>query len=101
MLIIVSVVVVPLRLGFDVEHSASWDAYDWTTDAFFLTDICINFRTCFADDQQILHTHYAIVARQYLRGWFGIDFLSTIPLDRILQSALPSSTGLKGLKMIR
>ena len=91
-----------MRLGFDIENTPCWDAYDWTTDSFFLVDIIVNFRTCFADDQQVLHTHSVVIARQYLRGWFGIDFVSTVPLDRILQSAFASSAnGLKGLKMIR
>ncbi|GMH84089.1 hypothetical protein TL16_g09811 [Triparma laevis f. inornata] len=100
-LIIVSVIMVPFRLGFDIQATVTWDTYDWTTDFFFLLDIFINFRTCFLDDHQVLHTASTIISEHYLRGWFTVDFLSTIPLDRLMASLLPSSTGLKGLKMIR
>ncbi|GMH86577.1 hypothetical protein TrST_g13891 [Triparma strigata] len=101
LLIIVSVILVPFRLGFDIETTVSWDSYDWATDFFFLLDIFINFRTCFLDDHQVLHTSTSIISEHYLRGWFTIDFLSTVPLDRLMVSLLPSSTGLRGLKMIR
>ena len=40
----------------------------------------INFRTAFIHDGELISDPYA-VAREYLRLWFWLDFLSSIPFD--------------------
>jgi hypothetical protein len=102
LLIVISVIIVPFRLGFDVQSSRPWTIFDWITDFIFLVDIVVNFRTCYADDQQVLHTSPSFIANNYLRGWLSIDFLSTIPLDKLLESMMSSSAkNLRGLRLIR
>lgn len=51
-------------------------------------------------------TNTKIIAKEYLRGDFTVDLLSTIPLDTILSAFLPDSTAEKFkllglLKLIR
>ena len=40
-------IVVPLRLGFEIEDDSVWYAIDRTIDAFFVMDIVVNLRTSF------------------------------------------------------
>ena len=56
------------------------------------------------DGDLVIVTDRSAIAHRYLRSWFGIDLLSSIPYDRIpLSPSSPDggeSTG-KGLKLIR
>ena len=103
LLIICSVIIVPLRLGFDIDLTTEWMGFDWSTDFFFALDIFINFRTGYMDEQQILHTSPNIVAKHYARGWFFIDLVSTIPFDKIVSLFLDASDSdqLRSLRLIR
>jgi len=96
-LIIMSVVIIPLRIGFDIEDSKSWQVIDWTTDSFFFCDMCANFRTAFEDEFSVYVTVPKFIRYHYLRSWFLIDFFSTVPLDELLKS----SQRLRSLKLIR
>lgn len=35
-------------------------------------------------------THWWTLAKRYLKGWFAIDFLSTVPVDNIVSAIAPS-----------
>ena len=103
LLIITSVIIVPLRLGFDLGLSTEWAAFDWSTDFFFALDIAINFRTCFMDDNQVLHTSTSLISSHYLKGWLFIDVVSTVPFDKIVSVFLngDDSDQLRSLRLIR
>lgn len=102
LLIVISVVIVPLRLGFDIDATPAWKTFDYATDVMFAIDIIVNFRTCYNDDQQVLHTSSSLIARQYFKGWLGIDFASTFPFDVVIESIVgEASKNLRGLRLIR
>ena len=104
LLIIVSVVIVPLRLGFDIDLTVEWLVFDWIIDFFFAMDIFINFRTGFLDEQQILHTSSPVISKHYMRGWLFIDLVSTIPFDKIVSAFLSSDndpSSLRSLRLVR
>lgn len=89
--ILYSVVVVPYRLGFNVNVTASimpgWYTVDWIVDAFFWMDILVNFRTCYVvKESSALMVDPAMISRNYLTGWFLLDFLSTFPFDQVTSS---------------
>lgn len=42
-----------------------------------------------------------LIAREYLRTWFIVDFVSTVPLDTIFSRMLLNSDALRGTKLIR
>ena len=48
-----------------------------TTDAarygIFLTDILINFRTVYYDDDQELVLDHKLIRKRYMKGWFWLD----------------------------
>ncbi|GMH76025.1 hypothetical protein TrST_g9428 [Triparma strigata] len=102
LLIVFSVAVVPLRLGFDIPATTPWMIIDWTTDILFTFDIFITFRTGYLDDHNSLVTVPALIRNRYLRFWFVIDLLSTVPIDKIVMLFVPAGGGgLRSLKLIR
>lgn len=44
------------------------------------------------DDQEVI-TDHAVIARAYVRGWFSLDFLSTMPWSRIVDAFVGSDGG--------
>ena len=101
-LILYSVVVIPFRLGFDVPSTGGWYVFDWACDVGFLIDIVVNFRTAYMDHNGVIETRPAQIASQYLRTWFLIDFVSTIPIDYIIEKAHGGGgQTLRALKLVR
>ena len=74
----------PLRLGFELEPSGFGLWFERSTDLFFILDIFVNFRSHYFDvlGQEVKEPRK--VAKNYLRTWFTIDFLSSIPFDWFL-----------------
>ena len=69
-------------------------------DALFGLDLLFSFNSAYQNKQlKIVHNRKMIV-KSYLKGWFGIDFVSTIPL-RHLASGVPGLGALKMLKALR
>jgi len=85
-LTVASVVLVPLQMGLELDTPA-WEAVDLTFTAFFFLDILANFRTAFVNDNGVHDTLPAHIARNYLRSWFLIDFVSTAPIEYLAGSA--------------
>jgi len=75
--------IVPYYIAWlDVEpYSFVWDSIvDW----FFLVDILLNFRTGVVtgaqdDEMHMVSTNGFTIAKYYLKGWFLLDFLATLP----------------------
>lgn len=85
-LIVYSVVVVPWRISFNVP-SVNFSPNFWVDfviDVCFFLDIITSFRTPYLDNETggfVLLQCY--VALNYLKLWFWIDLVSTIPVDTI------------------
>lgn len=78
-------VVVPYRIGFN-DASRPWEFWfciELFIDMYFIVDLVLNFRTAvFTQDGDLEHNP-KLVAIIYLRSWFIIDFVSTVPLSYI------------------
>eukprot|EP00601_Ochromonadales_sp_CCMP2298_P003116 CAMPEP_0173170510 /NCGR_PEP_ID=MMETSP1141-20130122/1271_1 /TAXON_ID=483371 /ORGANISM="non described non described, Strain CCMP2298" /LENGTH=758 /DNA_ID=CAMNT_0014092399 /DNA_START=42 /DNA_END=2315 /DNA_ORIENTATION=+ len=106
--VLISVILVPLRLGFE-EHETSQALIilEWIMTAIFAVDLCLNFNTAYVDEKQsMVYSRLRRIARRYLGFWFWIDFVSTVPLDNIIgifasASALANLRALKVLRMFR
>ncbi|CAD7958568.1 unnamed protein product [Amoebophrya sp. A25] len=100
--IIISVIVVPFRIGFevDVEPGSAGDIIDWITDIFFAIDICASFRTAFVDREGTVCSDWRKIRDNYFRGFFVIDFVSTIPFDKLLPIGRQSKL-IRVLRLIR
>lgn len=97
--IVFSAVVVPYRLAFSVEADGPWLALDWTVDAIFYLDIILAFRTTFVEgDTAIEVTDARRIAIAYLRSWFLIDLVSTLPLYVLFNA---SASTLRSLRLVR
>ncbi|GMH70216.1 hypothetical protein TL16_g05353 [Triparma laevis f. inornata] len=85
-LILWSVIMVPYRLGFDQEPEDNSPMFwlDVFVDIMFGLDIVLCFRTAYQDEQLVYVTEPRMIANNYFRGWFSVDFLSTFPIDRII-----------------
>ena len=84
-LIIYSVLVIPVELAFQDRAFNNSNNVNLIISLLFFIDIILCFRTC-----QISHEYDALIldpthiARHYLRLWFWIDIISTIPWDDML-----------------
>lgn len=82
MLILLTVVTMPLSIGWD-ELNKDFFAMNLTIDFIFLLDVVKNFCTGIVDENDAVIMDKRIVRRNYLVGFFISDFFSSIPLDLI------------------
>jgi len=52
-------------------------------DAVFLFDMYVNFHMVLFNEVGSAIRNKAIIRSRYLRGWFGLDFVSLLPYDLI------------------
>lgn len=106
-MILFTAVVTPFQLAFlDVE--VSWGSknslfwMDRVVDIYFLFDICINFLRPVTDHTRGVDIiHLAEIRQQYLKGWFCIDVVSTLPLDVIGLMIKGMPVSLKAVRLLR
>jgi len=55
-------------------------------DVIFFLDMLVNFRTSFIDDSGDEISEPCRIAKEYLKFYFWIDFLATVPMDSILEA---------------
>jgi hypothetical protein len=74
---------VPVCVGFDVVSYGVWYGIDLAVDVYFWIDIGLNF--FFAFDDGVGKTVYDLgrIRQNYLRSWFPIDLVASIPVDLI------------------
>ena len=82
LMILYSSVTVPFYLGMDHLAEGAWWFLEVLVSLFFCADLVLNFRTAYIDGDQYVLDRKRIVSN-YLKGWFTIDLLSSIPLELI------------------
>ena len=88
---------VPLDVVMDIEPFSISSGLFWVSrvlDVMFITDLVLNFYTAIdvGDGIEIVIDKKEI-ARRYLRGWFAIDLISSVPFDLILWLASGAPQG--------
>lgn len=84
-LVLIVSLVVPTRLAFAQSESQGYFIFYLCSDLIFLLDIFFTFFTTVSDKQQVDEiSDRSFIARNYLKGWFWIDFISILPLDVVL-----------------
>ncbi len=78
---------IPFEVAFEppVMETTGFTVLNNIIDFCFLLDLIINFRTTYYDPvsgDEIFNKK--LIAKNYLKGRFMIDFLSTIPLDNLI-----------------
>ncbi|TMW66208.1 hypothetical protein Poli38472_003973 [Pythium oligandrum] len=92
--ILYSIILVPYRLGFSSDAAGVWYLVELVIDGFFFADIIFNFRTAFFDEERLLVYDAKVITLKYLKGWFVIDLLSTLPIDEITAALFGSNNSL-------
>ena len=82
--LLVTTMVIPLRLAFVEEEPPVVLIIYYSIDALFAVDIVLWFFTSYTDSEsQVEVTGYKKIAKNYLKTWFFIDFLSIVPFDAL------------------
>ncbi|KAF8566929.1 hypothetical protein P879_03975 [Paragonimus westermani] len=85
-LLVANLIMLPVIISFfNDDVSGQWIAFNGISDTIFFLDIIVNFRTGiirndFVDD---IILNPSEIAREYLRTWFALDLLSSLPIDYI------------------
>jgi len=87
LLLIYLIGMVPMNLAFG---DAVSNGFDDIIDYLFLFDVCLNFRTNYVNSAGQIVQSGRKVACHYFRTWFFLDFISSVPFDKISGSLLPS-----------
>lgn len=84
-LAIYTAIILPIRLAFMDENniSRSMMTFDIFTDICFLIDIALQFFFVEEDEDGDLILDQRKIAISYLKSWFAIDLLSSIPVSII------------------
>ncbi|XP_026111973.1 potassium/sodium hyperpolarization-activated cyclic nucleotide-gated channel 4-like, partial [Carassius auratus] len=81
LLMVGNLIVIPVGITFfKDEHTPPWIVFNVVSDTFFLLDLVLNFRTGIVkeDNAEIILDPQRIKIK-YLRSWFVVDFISSIP----------------------
>ncbi|KAA0710145.1 Potassium/sodium hyperpolarization-activated cyclic nucleotide-gated channel 4 [Triplophysa tibetana] len=69
---------------FEDQNTLPWITFNVASDTLFLADLVFNFRTGIMEEENseiILDPD--VIRHRYLRGWFMVDLISSIPVDYI------------------
>lgn len=104
LIILYSIIIIPYRIGFQIETTNAENIADRIIDFLFFFDILIGFNTAYVDDlTEVVVTDRKKIAMQYLKFWFWIDLGSTIPFDLVLSVTMGEIGGgaLSTLRLIK
>eukprot|EP00928_Gymnodinium_smaydae_P023881 TRINITY_DN19528_c0_g6_i1.p1 TRINITY_DN19528_c0_g6~~TRINITY_DN19528_c0_g6_i1.p1 ORF type:complete len:753 (+),score=110.49 TRINITY_DN19528_c0_g6_i1:31-2289(+) len=91
-------VTLPFSLGF--HQIEALIPVDLACDMLFMLDIVFNFRTtyvCQADEVVVKHSR--AIAVHYLKTWFFLDFVSSVPWDLVSAGIMPNMQSARLLKI--
>nr|XP_046246482.1 potassium/sodium hyperpolarization-activated cyclic nucleotide-gated channel 1 [Scatophagus argus]XP_046246483.1 potassium/sodium hyperpolarization-activated cyclic nucleotide-gated channel 1 [Scatophagus argus] len=85
MFMVGNLIIIPVGITFFKDETTTpWIIFNVVSDTFFLMDLVLNFRTgiVFEDNTEIILDPDKI-KKNYLKTWFVVDFVSSIPVDYI------------------
>ncbi|XP_077598972.1 potassium/sodium hyperpolarization-activated cyclic nucleotide-gated channel 2 [Stigmatopora nigra] len=68
---------------FEDQNTVPWITFNVLSDTLFLMDLVFNFRTGIQGEDSHIVLDPKRIRVQYLRSWFLVDFVSSIPVDYI------------------
>jgi hypothetical protein len=83
LLIVYCAVEIPLELVFHLDENPRWLWIDLAVSLLFLADVVVNFNTAFTDGNRLITDRKAVAGR-YLKGWFTVDFVSSLPFEILI-----------------
>uniref|UniRef100_A0A3B4XBV7 Hyperpolarization activated cyclic nucleotide gated potassium and sodium channel 2 n=1 Tax=Seriola lalandi dorsalis TaxID=1841481 RepID=A0A3B4XBV7_SERLL len=85
MFMVGNLIIIPVGITFFKDETTTpWIIFNVVSDTFFLMDLVLNFRTgiVFEDNTEIILDPKKI-RKKYLKSWFVVDLVSSIPVDYI------------------
>ena len=91
-LLIVMCLTIPghLALYFEEDDPIEMIVFNRALDVIFGIDIFLTFNTAILQGQDEIITNKGEIAKRYLKGWFWIDLIVTLPLDNMMQVWYPT-----------
>ncbi|KAJ8357739.1 hypothetical protein SKAU_G00205330 [Synaphobranchus kaupii] len=86
MFMVGNLIIIPVGITFFKEETTTpWIIFNVVSDTFFLTDLVLNFRTGIViEDNADIVLDPERIKIKYLKTWFIVDFVSSIPVDYIV-----------------
>lgn len=88
-LIVITILLIPYEVFFVDTVTYGVQTFHFVVDAMFVADVGATFNTAIVDmdhaDGRYI-TNRSIIAAKYLKFWFWVDIVSSIPLDVIVES---------------
>uniref|UniRef100_A0A8D0H066 Hyperpolarization activated cyclic nucleotide-gated potassium channel 1 n=1 Tax=Sphenodon punctatus TaxID=8508 RepID=A0A8D0H066_SPHPU len=80
-----NLVIIPVGITFFTEQTTTpWIVFNVASDTVFLFDLIMNFRTgTVNEDSSEIILDPKVIKMNYLKSWFVVDFISSIPVDYI------------------
>nr|XP_019961422.1 PREDICTED: potassium/sodium hyperpolarization-activated cyclic nucleotide-gated channel 2-like [Paralichthys olivaceus] len=80
-----NLIIIPVGITFFKEETTTpWIIFNVVSDTFFLMDLVLNFRTgIIIEDNSDIILDPQTIKKKYLKTWFIVDFISSIPVDYI------------------
>ncbi len=81
--------VTPFSIAFGSSDPGNGDTkvFENIIDCIFITDVMLAFNTCYYNAENIIVESRREIAVTYLRAWFVVDFLASIPQNLIIDNA--------------
>ena len=86
LVLIFTCMITPYRIAFIDEDSNLWVGLNYSIDGLFLIDMILCFLTAYYTDEFELIEDRVEIAKNYLTGWFLIDFLAIFPFEKVQSS---------------
>uniref|UniRef100_S4RRJ4 Hyperpolarization activated cyclic nucleotide-gated potassium channel 3 n=1 Tax=Petromyzon marinus TaxID=7757 RepID=S4RRJ4_PETMA len=85
LLMVGNLIVIPVGITFfHEEDTTAWIVFNVLSDTCFLVDLVLNFRTgIVVEDNTDIILDPQVIKMRYLKSWFLVDFVSSIPVDYI------------------
>lgn len=90
----------PVTVGFKV-HNEFLEKLDLLIDLAFLCDLVLGFLTTFEDRNKQTVTDLKTIAKEYLTGWFIVDFVSSLPVQWLGLEIYVPTQALRAVKMLK
>lgn len=84
LLMMSNLVILPWGITFfEDQNTTPWITFNVLSDTLFLMDLVFNFRTGILGEDSHIILDPKEIRMYYLRSWFLVDFISSIPVDYI------------------
>jgi hypothetical protein len=83
-LIVYEAITVPYFICFNDQYTYELNIMEFVINLMFIVDIVANFNTGYYEKGTLI-TQHKLIAIDYIKFWFWVDFLATFPYDWLIQ----------------